>query len=205
MKVYSLKNYISLYHKYCKNNKMELRVEGLETGSYYSFEIDNEAITLRVGTDTEDFLMMKVTDVDHMFLADENFKPIFMLERKFKKDGGVFEESKKWIQYPAQMYITLFNNMDKLAHFTISHDGKKEYCTYLSGKVFIIEETEEEYIVRGSNLNHMHTLFGEYEILYVWDMYRKLSYAGFLEEQERIAKELGKQIVKYKLDVKVGG
>ena len=36
-------------------------------------------------------------------------------------------------------------------------------------------------------------------------MYRKLSYAGFLEEQERIAKELGKQIVKYKLDVKVGG
>lgn len=206
MKIFSLKNYVSLYNKHCNGGKLKLVLKGLETEKYYTFIISDEYMKLYIGEDENNFdILMSITDIFHLNLADENFKPIFMIEYKYKKDGEPFEECKKWIQYPAQLYITLFNIMDKLANFIISHDGIKEECTYLSGKVFLIQETEDEYIVRGTNLNHLYSLFGEYEILYVWDMYKKISYSEFLDSQEKIAKNLNKPIVKYKLDTKVGG
>ena len=204
MLVYSVKNLLKNMSMFSKNNSYELKFSGLETKYKYNFSINDNGVNMLVkDKDDNDLLLTSIKDIDRLKFKDKHLKPETLVETKWKPNGEIYEKVEKDISYPAQIYITLFNLMNKKVSFVFKHNGKEYRCIYLEGKTMFVEETETEYIVRGTDLNHLHRIFPDYEILYATPSLIKYRYRDYMEEQEILAKTLGKEFVKYRLDEKV--
>ncbi len=203
MLAYTVKNYLKLLSQYSRENNYVLEMLGYETKYTYEFTVDSQGIHLLMKDEDRELLYTNIDNIDKFMFIDKHLEPKMLKETKFKKDGKMFEQTLKVISYEAQLYISLFNLMDKRANFIFQHNGKKYKCFYIEGKTLLVDETDDEYIIKGTNLNHLHTMFNNYKILYVNALYKKLTYKGFLEEQEKIAELSGKRFVKYKLNERV--
>lgn len=204
MLAFTVKNYIKNLIANTHGNDYILEFKGNETEHVYKFKVEKDILTLTLSKDGQELLYTSVNNIDKLFLCDNRLEPVFLTETKFKEDGSLYERVEKSISYPAQLYITLFNLMHKKANFTFRHSGKHFRCYYIEGKTLVVEQNAKEYIIRGTNLNHLNTLYDNYEILYVSPLIRRLTYRDFLSEQEVIAETLNKEFIKYKLNERVG-
>ncbi|GAA0101619.1 hypothetical protein UT300012_23340 [Paraclostridium bifermentans] len=204
MLVYSVKNLLKNMSMFSKNNSYELKFVGLETKYTYNFSVNNNGVNVLVQDECgRDLILTSIRDLDRLRFNDKHLNPLSLIETKWKPNGDVYERVEKDISYPAQIYITLFNLMNKKVSFVFRHNGIEYRCIYLEGKTMFVEETNSEFIVRGTDLNHLHKIFPDYEILYATPSLIKYRYRDYMEEQETLAKTLGKEFVKYRLDEKV--
>lgn len=203
MLAYTVKNYLKLLSKHAKDNKYELEMLGGETINSYIFQIEFEKINLVVKHSDKELLYTRIYDLDKFMFNDKTLKAVRLKETKFTREGALFEETTKMITQDSQLYITLFNAMDKKANFVFKHKDKKHKCFYIEGKTLLVEETDKEHIIKGTDLNHLRALYPGYNILYVNEPLRKMSYRAFFEEQEYLAQLAGKTLSKYKFHERV--
>lgn len=203
MLAYTVKNYLKLLSSYAKDNKYELEMLGGETINTYIFNVELDTINLTIKHKDKELLFTRVYDLDKFVFNDKTLKAVRLKETKFTRDGCLFEEITKMITQDSQLYITLFNAMDKKANFVFKHKDKKYKCFYIEGKTLLIDETDKEYIIKGTDLNHLRVMYPGYNILYVSEPIRKMSYRSFFEEQESLAELTGKTLAKYKFHERV--
>lgn len=200
MLVYTVKNLIKNFSNFSKGNSYELDFIGNRTRNKYTFFIkDNISIQIKDENDVE-LLWTQINNIDELILTDTRLKPTKLKETKWKATGEVFEKCEKIISYPAQLYITLFNLMHKKVSFVFRYNNENMHAIYLEGKTMFVEQTDSDYILKGTDLNQLHYHYPNYEILHVSPCIVKFSYRVFMEEQEIVANKLGKKFIKMRLE-----
>ncbi len=203
MLMYTVKNLLKNFSTFSKGNSYELEFIGNKSKNKYTFLIkDSISVQIKDENDNE-LLWTQIDNIDALALTDTKLKPVKLLETKWKNNGEVFEKCEKMISYPAQMYITLFNLMYKKVSFVFRYNNETIHAIYLEGKTMFVEQTDTEYILKGTDLNQLHHHYPNYEILHVSPCLIKFSYRIFMEEQEQVASKLGKKFVKIRLGERV--
>ena len=202
LRTFTLKNYITYLAKYAGTNSYKLTLTGNQTKIKYNFTIQN-GIKLVISKHNVDKIMFMVNSMEDLQLEDTSFTPEILIETKYKPDGSIYSEQKNYIVYVAQLYIQLFRLMKERVNFVFIDRNKYYYCYYVDGKVLYAEETEDSYIIKGTNLFKLSESNPEYEILYVSQSVDRPSYATFMDSSHKCSILKNKKFVKYKFNIQI--
>lgn len=203
MLAYTLKNFLKNLTRFAGNNKYILEMLGEQTGYHYKFTSHKELNVLITIDDKTPEILTTVGDIDFLHFKDTNFKAIKLEETIHRGSAEMYEHNVVNIYYEAQLYIKLFRLMKERVSFMFNYDNKYYYCYYIDGKALYIEETDTQYVIRGTSLFHLNKSFPGYQILSVSEPLNRFSYGKFLDVHDEIAKKKKKELIKYKFESKI--
>lgn len=205
MNSYTVKNYIKNLNTYANNNKYEIKFKGIETGNGYKFKIckDKPLEMILCDNDDNELILITIDNIDTINFPDNKLKPVYLEEVSYTSSGTEFEMNKKYIAYPAQLYITLFKRMQRRVNLVFEHNGKQYSAYYIEGKVILTEEQDKKTTITITNLTKLNALYHNYNILYVSPMLQRYSFKQYLDTQEEIARLKGNEVETIKYDKKV--
>lgn len=232
MLAFTVKNYLSNLIRVAGENKYEIEFLGDTSGRVYIFNISREHVEstssaevkethskgrqgntrkelppckVSLTVKTEDVCMRTIIDrLSEFNFKDETLTPINFMETICKSVDEIYECNNIKIHYPAQLYVKLFKLMrDRVSFMFRTEDDDYYYCYYVDGKILFVEETDSEYIVRGTNLYHLANSHPNYEILAVSNPLKRYMYGEYLDMQREIANKKTKTYVKIIKDKRV--
>lgn len=174
-------------------------------GKYNKVRREQRLPKVFVVLETEDVcLRQPIEDINEFVFKDETLTPVNFIETIFKGDDEIYECNSIKIHYPAQLYVKVFKLMrDRVSFMFRDNTNEYYYCYYVEGKVLFIEETDTEYIVRGTNLYHLANSHPDYEILAINNPLKRYMYGEYLDIQREIANKKGKEFIKIVKDKRV--
>ncbi|WP_394863366.1 hypothetical protein, partial [Paraclostridium bifermentans] len=121
----------------------------------------------------------------------------------YNSKGAEFENNKKFIVYPAQLYITLFKRLQRRANLVFECRGKQHSAYYIEGKLILTDEDKGKTTVTVTNLTKLNNMYKDYNILYVSPALHRYTFKQYLDTQEELARLKGNKIETIKCDKKV--
>jgi hypothetical protein len=198
---HTLKSVVKSFKNYADDKKISFTAKDINSQRLYCFNIDKDSVLVDINSG-ELSSRQAIEDVE-MFSLPSHFKVLQVIERTYTPDGAIFEEQTANVSYEAQLFLKLFRMMKERVFFRFMHDGAMHDCYFIDGKVFYIEETDDEYKLMGTNLFRLPVTHKDYRIISIESIMDVLDYKSFVEKHERAAKLLGKQFFKYKFGQRV--
>lgn len=196
MLAHTLKSVVKQLKNFAGDKTIFLNTFDKKSERGYNFEITSSEIWMEVQIGNSAG-RSKVDDIE-MIELPKFLKILSLKEESYFTYGGIFEEQKTNVAFEAQLFVKVFRIMKERAFFTVTQNSNYLDCYYVDGKVFYIEETDDEYKVMGTDLFKLHNSHNNYRIFTVDTLPQNMDYSTFLDEQERIAKTLNKKFVKYR-------
>lgn len=182
------------------NNTIDLVLRDKRGNTTYSFAITKENIRVERKTEGQLAINFNVKDIQMLTLPDI-LTCLSITETSYvngvKDKSRIFERHETFVRYEAQMFVRVFRIMRERVEFTMVQDNKHYDCYHIDGKVFFVEETEDEYKLMGTDLFELNKTHPDYRILHISRLGGNMDYRTFVDHQNQIADKLNKTFRKY--------